>query len=590
MENNGPWRRTAQFLMPAQKPVPFGDTYDIYPAAHLAPGMIYAGFKSLAEALPARGNVLIDGFGGVFFEDFREELNQQLAGAGVAAAWHPLASALRTPEDIALRIAPFLGGDDPVFGKRTHLSLLDFFDPDRLNSLNPDPEFPLNIFYGTGAFLTGLQGFRIYLDVPKNEIQFRSRAGSITNLGAREPSDPKSMYKRFYFVDWVVLNSYKEEMLPSVHLFADVQRPAEPVWMKGEDYRTALSGISRDAFRVRPWFEPGTWGGNWIKKQIPGLNLDVPNYAWSFELIVPENGLLLESDGLLMETTFESLMFLEGRNVLGVDHDRFGAEFPIRFDFLDTVGGGNLSVQCHPRLSYMQEHFGESITQEETYYILDTTGDGDVYLGFQENIDPEEFRHTLENSFQYAEPVDIERFVQKHRAKRHDLFLIPPGTIHASGNGNLVLEISSTPYIYTFKMYDWLRPDLDGKPRPLNIGRGMDNLDFSRKGAAVIEQLISKPVLTAKGDHWTIFSLPTHPDHLYSVERIHFSGSISLETSGKCHVLSLVEGKRIKVTTRNGVDHVFHFAETFVISAAAGSYEVTAEDGSEVRLIRAFVK
>src|SRR5690606_19628328 len=131
-----------------------------------------------------------------------------------------------------------------------------------------------------------------------------------------------------------------------VDLIVDGQHPEGPSFMEGDAWRRALGQLSRGSFRVRPWFEPGPWGGRWIQEKIPGLSPDVPNYAWSFEMIVPENGLLFSSDRLLLECSFDWLMYAAHDEVIGVRGRRFGYEFPIRFDFLDTIDGGNLSLQC----------------------------------------------------------------------------------------------------------------------------------------------------------------------------------------------------------------------------------------------------
>jgi mannose-6-phosphate isomerase class I len=585
------YRKTSQFLMPAVKPAGNQGKYNIYPTYDIGSGKIFRGIKSLAEKISKEKVVILDGFTGIFFEDLRADLDYVLkCDFKISANWINSLDFLKPEDSIREMILPFLGGDDPLFGTRTNLSLIDFFSQRIVQEFRISEGSRLTIVYGTGASLLSERGCLVYIDLPKNELQFRSRAGRISNLGDTKSTDPKSMYKRSYFVDWIVLGKHKQEILHRIDILADGQRDDDISWISGDDFRKSLHEISRNVFRVRPWFEPGTWGGNWIKEKISGINPDVPNLAWSFELITPENGLIIESSDILLEFSFDFLMYMAAEEVLGDCYKRFGTDFPVRFDFLDTYDGGNLSIQCHPRPDYMKDRFGEDFTQEETYYILDTKDNAVVYLGFQENIDKDEFRTSLDESLKKKKPVIIENYVQKLDAHKHDLFLIPYGTIHGSGRNNLVLEISSTPYIFTFKMYDWLRPDLDGKPRQLNIDRGMDNLFFDRKGEKVTKELRCRPMIIEKGETWKLFHLPTHHTHLYDVIRYHFSGTIMVEKHNKCHVLNLVEGNRILVEIPGCIGKEFCFAETFIIPASVETYYVKNLAEGQAILVIAFVK
>ncbi|SDG11544.1 class I mannose-6-phosphate isomerase [Chitinophaga filiformis] len=583
------WRTSGQRLLPLQQ-TPAPDGYNIYPTHALGAGKISEGYETLAAWIIRHGQVQIDGYTGILWDTIQDSLNEIFHQQSLKVKWHLTEDALKDEETIEQMVRPFLGEPGAVWGTRTSLQLADFFDREKLAAMQPEPGYDLHIVIGTGAALVRKNIPLIYLDMPKNELQYRMRAGAVTNLGSSKTAAATEMYKRAYFVDWVVLNNYKQSLADRISIFADTQWGATLTWIKTQDLQAGIEQICQDTFRVRPWFEAGAWGGQWMKKNIPQLPLEEINLAWSFEMIVPENGVLFESDTYLFEIPFEWLMFLQHEAVLGKHADIFRYEFPIRFDFLDTFDGGNLSIQCHPALSYIREQFGETITQDETYYILDCKEDASVYLGFAENIDPVEFRTALENSQQQNKPVQITDYVQQHKASKHDLFLIPNSTVHSAGANNLVLEISATPYIFTFKMYDWLRPGLDGKPRPINIDHAFKNLDFSRQGALVKKELISAPALIEEGTDWQLWHLPTHAQHFYDVHRVEMDHAITFTTNGICEVMMLVEGTVIAVRTANGKETVYHYAETFVIPAAAESYTLINKGPGRAKVVKAFIK
>jgi mannose-6-phosphate isomerase class I len=584
------WRNTSQYLMPLEHNQTSEGKYDLYPVHPLSNGEIKVGFDALADIISTKKQVVIDGYGGVFWDNVQEKLDTILKAKGLSINWDNIQEAYKTEDELDEMLAPYLGGDDPVFGKIYEGVLGNFIDNKKLKNIQPTNK--LNIVYGCGASLVDWDDtFLIYMDVPKNEIQYRSRAASITNLGKHQSKDPKEMYKRFFFVDWIALNKHKAELLPRIDLLVDEQWREEITFIDGDSFRNALNHISKNAFRVRPWFESGPWGGNWCLKNIPGLNKDVPNYAWSFELITPENGLVFESGGKRLECSFDFLMFQAHDNILGHSASHFKYDFPIRIDYLDTFDGGNLSIQCHPNPEFIRKEFGMTYTQDETYYIMDCQKEANVFIGFAEEVDDKEVLDALKTSHMESKVLDVDRYINSEPSKKHDLFLLPHGTVHSAGSNNLVLEVSATPYIFTFKMYDWLRLGLDGKPRPMNIERASANLDFSRKGKENIQkELIAENQLIESNTNLDVYHLKTHKDMFYDVHRYEFDDEIEIDTNNDVHVMNVVEGSCVLLETKNGVVQRFNYAETFVVPSAAGSFKLINKGNERVKVIDVFMK
>jgi mannose-6-phosphate isomerase class I len=190
---------------------------------------------------------------------------------------------------------------------------------------------------------------------------------------------------------------------------------------------------------------------------------------------------------------------------------------------------------------------------------------------------------------------DDTKYVKKWPAKKHDHFLIPGGTVHCSGKDSVVLEISATPYIFTFKLWDWGRLGMDGKPRPINIDRGSQNIQWDRTEKWVKENLVNQIIETDKGDGWREERTGLHKREFIETRRHWFTKKVHHHTNEGVNVLTLVEGREIVVESTSGLFEPFvvHYAETFIVPAAVGEYTIRPcgeSEGKECATIKAYVR
>jgi mannose-6-phosphate isomerase class I len=407
--------------------------------------------------------------------------------------------------------------------------------------------------------------------------------------------DTLRKYKRGYFVEWRFADRHKKELFTEIDYLLDTNEKNDPKMISGHAYLDGLQQIVTQPFRVVPYFDPGVWGGQWMKK-VCNLDRNQENFAWSFDGVPEENSLYLRYNDVKIEVPAINLVFRHPVELLGEKvHARFGTEFPIRFDFLDTVEGQNLSLQVHPLTEYIQENFGMHYTQDESYYILDAKEDATVYLGVKENVNKEEMFEDLRKANEGIESFRAEKYVNKFPARKHDHFLIPAGTIHCSGDNCMVLEISATPYIFTFKLWDWDRVGLDGLPRPVHIEHGEKVIQWNRDTKWVEENLINRIEAIKEEEQWIEERTGLHEREFIETRRHWFSKKTSHKTNGSVQVLNLVEGEEaiIESPTDNFEPFIVHYAETFFIPENVKEYTIRPygkAEGKTIGVIQAFVR
>ncbi|QNI30128.1 class I mannose-6-phosphate isomerase [Alloacidobacterium dinghuense] len=472
-------------------------------------------------------------------------------------------------------------GDDPVFGRMNKIQIRDFFDEWKLGNardLAKNWNQGLLIIVGTGATLVVPEpNLLIYADMARWEIQQRQRRNAIGNFGADNLGESAGLkYKRAFFVDWRAADRLKASLFSRIDFWLDTNDDI-PKLVTGQSMREGLRQLVQRPFRVVPYFDPGPWGGHWME-EVCDLPNNVPNHAWCFDCVPEENSLLLKFGSTCVEIPAMNLTLLHPRELLGQSvYSQFGAEFPIRFDFLDTMGGGNLSLQVHPKRKYIWEKFRMKYTQDESYYLLDAAEDGSVYLGVKNQVNRDAMITELQAAQSNGRSFRAEVYVNKFPAKKHDHFLIPAGTVHCSGKNSMILEISATPYIFTFKLWDWDRLGLDGLPRPIHIDHGLRNIAWDRDTNWVRKNLINQIELVAEGPGWREERTGLHQLEFIETRRHWFTGTTPHETRDTVNVLNLVEGEEaiVESPTNAFEPFVVHYAETFIVPAEIGAYRIS---------------
>lgn len=498
--------------------------------------------------------------------------------------------------------------DDRVFGIMCHKTIDTWFESEKLKTMKKtieteyvsecveekDTNGGLIVIIGTATELLTEADVLVYCDLTRWEIQLRYRSG-MPNWHSTNYNDPiLTKYKRGFFIEWRLADRYKKERYEKFTYLLDTETENAPVLTTGNAFRGALQQLAGQPFRMEPYFDPGVWGGQWMKENF-GLDASKENFAWSFDGVPEENSLNLEIGGKTLKVPAQDLVLYAPHELLGERvHGRFGAEFPIRFDLLDTMGGQNLSLQVHPLTEYIYEKFGMPYTQDESYYLLDADEDEEtyVYLGLKEGVDKKEMERELRAAEKGEELFPAEKYVNKIPVKKHDHVLIPAGTVHCSGKNTMVLEISATPYIFTFKLWDWGRLGMDGLPRPIHLDHGMKNIQWNRDTKWVYDNIVGQQKTLEKTENCEVERTGLHSREFIDTMRYTLSEVYTVSMDDTVHVMNLVDGRSATIESVDGSFAPFtvHYAETAIVPAAVGTYRIVPKKGETIKMLVASVR
>lgn len=221
-------------------------------------------------------------------------------------------------------------------------------------------------------------------------------------------------------------------------------------------------------FLLQPACKEAIWGGQKLKEHF-GKQAKLDNIAETWECSTHQEGPSIVSTGEHMGMLLTEVL-QKHPEYLGT-HPRTKGELPILVKFIDA--NHKLSVQVHPDDEYAKLYENGQFGKTEMWYVLDADKEAKLIYGFSNDMDVSDVIQILKNG-------TIEKYLQKVKVQKNDVFYIPAGTVHAIGAGNLIVEVQESSNL-TYRLYDYDRIDKQGKKRELHIEKALAVLDLKGK-------------------------------------------------------------------------------------------------------------
>lgn len=490
--------------------------------------------------------------------------------------------------------------DDRVYGVAYYGTWRDLIDYKKLEHAKKivDETQGTILIVGVAANYIVKPDILILADMTIWEMQMRYRHEKMPNFKANNHNeDFIRKYKRGYFIEWRLSNFHKQELYDKFDYYLDTVNHNDPKMITREAFENGLLQLLNQPFRTVPFFDEGLWGGQWMKEVCDVEDKDRINYAWSYNLLFQENEVNLTFGDVAINIPGYTVMQRYPKPLIGEKgFARFGSEYPIRYDFLDTMEGGNLSLQVHPNTQYMNQKFGMTFTQSESYYFLDCAPEGSyMYLGLKDGTKREEMERDLWAASRGEIDFPADKYANKIKIKKHDHRHIPAGTIHCSGKDTMVLEISSSPCIFTFKLWDWGRVGLDGIPRPVHIEHGVNNIQWDKQTDWIMKNCAFDPIVIEEDEFHKEEKTGLNYLQYLETRRIWMTAKTWHDTGNETNALNLIEGREALIESPDNQfePFVIHYAESVCIPATIKRYTIKPfgeSEGQKIGIMKTFVR
>ena len=553
------------------------------------------------KAREANQIVAFDGYATADWKLFLNLLARECKAAGVEfVSIDQNAECFKSGREIDDMIDPLLIWDtevDPtlLYGKIYKGGYEDILDEDKTKAFEEKVAGLRNgsgkvvAVYGYGCLIPrfrDLYDVKCFFDLtPKTSI-LRIRRGEYSNIGKERPDLINRVIRRCYYCDFEMSVCSRRELLKNsaIDFYFLSDDPQNIQMLPFGAFADICAQLVKYPFRAKPCYLEGVWGGSYMKK-LRNLPDKMRNAAWVFDFIPMEVSVLVEVGNEKLDINFCSFVCKEGANLMGEGCvNKFHGYFPIRFNWDDSYHStGNMSIQCHSGSAYNREHYGEFGRQDESYYVCVTGHDAKTFIGFRDDADIPQFFREIEAADKEHKPCDYMKYVNYEESRPGLQVMLPAGTIHSSGRNQVILEIGSlTIGSYTYKMYDYLRLDFDGKQRPIHTRLGEENVAQHRRASVIHDPespdyIVQKPRVAVEGDGWKEIILGENEQLYFSLRRLDFEKTCRQDTCGeRFHVLSLVDGDQVLVRSVAHPERCFKmdFLDIVCVPADMGEYEI----------------